>query len=182
MARVPQQARDDYLTPTQIGAVGVSIVAARLIASSEGRLCPFLPVADDGGVDLLIFDKKTRHAVPVQVKTRTVELKRFPNLVHFQVRKKTFSETPGTVVVAMLFDWNKQQPRAMWLLPNEVLGRQARNSGSNHVLRPSIAAESRDRWTRFRCTSFKELARRLVILLETGKPPEGGPEAAHAFS
>jgi hypothetical protein len=167
MATVAQQARDDYLTPTQIGAVGVSIVAARLIASSEGRLCPFLPVADDGGVDLLMFDKKTRHAVPVQVKTRTVELKRFPNLVHFQVRKKTFSETPGTVVVAMLLDWGEQKPRVMWLLPNEVVAREARSSGGNYVLRPSKAPESQDKWTQFRCASFEELAQRLVILLET---------------
>ena len=139
MARVAQQARDDYLTPTQIGAVGVSIVAARLIASSEGRLCPFLPVADDGGVDLLIFDKETRHAVPVQVKTRMVTLTRYPNCVYFQVRKKTLSQTPGTVVVAMLFDWAEQRPRWMWLLPGDVLGRGARSSGANYVLLPSIA-------------------------------------------
>ena len=95
----------DYLTATQIGAVAEQIVAGRIIQASGGRLNPYLPVADDGGVDLLVFDKETRHAVPVQVKSRTVTLKRCPKVVHFQIRKKTFSEMPGSVVVAMLFDW-----------------------------------------------------------------------------
>ena len=158
-----------YLTATQKGAVAENIVASRIISASGGRLCPFLPVADDGGVDLLIFDKKTRNAVPVQVKSRTVTLSRSPKLVHFQIRKKTFSEMPGTVVVGMLFDWQTQEPRCMWLLPTNVVAANARTQGANYVLRPSIAPDTKDRWRPYRCGGFAELVDKLIHLLE--QPP-----------
>ena len=161
-----------YLTATQKGAVAENIVASRIISASSGRLCPFLPVADDGGVDLLVFDKMTRNAVPVQVKSRTVTLKRNPNCVHFQIRKKTFSETPGTAVIGMLFDWERQDPRFMWVLPADVVAANARSSGPNYVLRPSIARNSRDRWRAHRCEDFYALVERLVQLLQCGKLPE----------
>jgi len=154
-----------YLTTTQKGAVAESIVASRIISVSAGRLCPFLPVADDGGVDLLLFDKKTRNAVPVQVKSRTATLRRFPNRVYFEIRKKTFSQTPGTVVIAMLFDWDKQEPRCMWLLPGGVISQGAQGRGYRYVLQPSIAPDSKDKWRRFRCETFEKLVQRLVSLL-----------------
>lgn len=153
-----------YLTATQVGAVGVQVVASRIIQASDGRLSPFLPVADDGGVDLLIFDKKTRRALPVQIKSRTLTLKRYPKVVHFQIRKKTFSEMPGSVVVAMLFDWETQQPRCIWLLPANAVARNARTQRANYVLRPSIAPHSRDQWTPYRCNDFGELAKKLKNL------------------
>ncbi len=165
----------DYLTATQKGAVAENIVASRIISASGGRLCPFLPVADDGGVDLLVFDKKTRNAAPVQVKSRTVTLKRHPNHVHFQIRKKTFSEMPGSVVIAMLFDWDRQEPRCLWLLPGEAVTGKAAGRGSNYVLRPSIGPDSHDRWRPYRCESFSALVEGLIELLETGglvpRPP-----------
>jgi len=158
-----------YLTTTQKGALAENIVACRLVSASGGRLCPFLPVADDGGVDLLVFDKKTRNAVPVQVKSRTATLRRYPHCVHFQIRKKTFSETPGTVVIAMLFDWDEQEPRCMWLLPGDVVAKKASGRGDNYVLRPSIAPTSNDKWRQFRCKTFEKLVLRLILLLEESR-------------
>ena len=58
------------LTSTQIGAIGEDIVASGLMIASHGRLSPFQPVADDDGIDLLIYDKKTGKALPIQVKSR----------------------------------------------------------------------------------------------------------------
>ncbi|MCK4284001.1 MAG: hypothetical protein KAX44_06760 [Candidatus Brocadiae bacterium] len=156
----------DYLTATQVGAVAENIVASQIISASRGRLCPFLPVADDGGVDLLIFDKKTRNAVPVQVKSRTRTLKRSPKCVHFGIRKKTFNDTPGTVVIAMLFDWKGQAPRCMWLLPGDVVAEKAAGRGRIHVLRPSVSPTSRDKWRPYRCEGFNVLVERLIELLE----------------
>jgi len=166
MAQADQSKPGKYLTTTQKGAVAENIVACRIISASGGRLCPFLPVADDGGVDLLLFDKKTRNGVPVQVKSRTVTVKRFPKRVYFEIRKKTFSETPGTVVIAMLFDWDKQEPRCMWLLPGDVISAGAQGPGDKYVLQPSIAPNSNDKWRPFRCKTFEELASRLIALLE----------------
>jgi len=43
------------LTQTQIGSIGEVTVAAQLMLLSNGRLSPFLPFADDDGIDLFIF-------------------------------------------------------------------------------------------------------------------------------
>ncbi len=166
MSKADHTEAGKYLTTTQKGTVAESIVACQIILASEGRLCPFLPVADDGGVDLLVFDKKTRNAVPVQVKSRTATLRRFPNCVHFQIRKKTFSDTPGTAVIAMLFDWDKQEPGCMWLLPGDYVAAKAAGRGNYYVLQPSIAENSNDKWRQFRCETFEKLVHRLISLIE----------------
>ncbi len=59
------------LTSTQIGAIGESVVAVGLTLTSKGRLAPFKPFADDDGIDLLIYDKETKRALPIQIKSRT---------------------------------------------------------------------------------------------------------------
>ena len=59
------------ITTTQIGAIGEHIAASQLMLASQGRLSPFLPMADDDGIDLLIFDKVTRSTLPIQIKSRT---------------------------------------------------------------------------------------------------------------
>ena len=46
------------LTTTQIGAIGEDVVSRGLMIASNGRFSPFKPVADDDGIDLLIYDKK----------------------------------------------------------------------------------------------------------------------------
>ena len=62
------QSSDGYrLTSTQIGAIGESVVAVGLTLTSQGRLAPFKPFADDDGIDLLIYDKETKRALPIQV-------------------------------------------------------------------------------------------------------------------
>lgn len=53
------QSSEGYrLTSTQIGAIGESVVAVGLTLTSQGRLAPFKPFADDDGIDLLIYDKE----------------------------------------------------------------------------------------------------------------------------
>ncbi len=83
------------LTTTQIGAMAENIVANELMRASDGRFSPFIPVADDDGIDILIYDKETGRAIPIQLKARTVTLKKKGtsergNIVHFQVREATF--------------------------------------------------------------------------------------------
>jgi len=107
--------------------------------------------------------------MPVQIKSRTRTLSRSPNCVHFQIRKATFAQMPGTVVIGILFDWEKLEPRCMWLLPSEVVVKKARRQGKNYVLRPSIAPTSKDQWRPYRFDDFEQLTKRLVQLLE-GRP------------
>jgi len=72
------------------------------------------------------------------------------------------------VVIGMLLDWARQEPRCMWLLPGDVVADNARNQGPNYVLRPSIAANSKDRWRDYRFETYEKLAERLIFLLEQG--------------
>lgn len=58
------------ITQTQIGTIGEMTVAAQLMLASDGRFSPFLPFADDDGIDLIIYDKATGVSMPVQVKAR----------------------------------------------------------------------------------------------------------------
>ena len=58
------------MTDTQIGTIGEMTVASQLMLASGGRFSPFLPFADDDGIDLIIYDKVTGISLPVQVKAR----------------------------------------------------------------------------------------------------------------
>ena len=42
------------LTQTQIGSIGEVTVAPQLMLLSNGRLSPFLPFADDDGIDRVL--------------------------------------------------------------------------------------------------------------------------------
>jgi Holliday junction resolvase-like predicted endonuclease len=59
------------ISETQKGAIAENLICNWLMSESDGRLSPYRPVADDGGIDLLVFDRKTRHTLLFQVKSRT---------------------------------------------------------------------------------------------------------------
>ena len=85
----------DKLSSTQIGAIAENHVTNMLIITSGGRLSAFQPVADDDGIDLLIYDKKSGRALPAQVKSRTVTINRSgsqerSDIVHFEIREATY--------------------------------------------------------------------------------------------
>jgi hypothetical protein len=66
----------DKLSGTQIGAIAENHVANMLIITTGGRLSEFQRVADDDGIDLLIYEKRSGRALPPQVKCRTVAINR----------------------------------------------------------------------------------------------------------
>ena len=154
------------LTATQKGEVAENMVANVLIVESDGRLSPFRPIADDGGMDLLIFDKTTGRALPCQVKSRTVTLKRHPNICHFQVRKASFNK--ATYLLAMLLDWKKMKPRCFWLIPPEEFA-VGRKTETKYVFRPSIAPDSRDKYTKFRYNTGAKLITAICNILDKAK-------------
>ena len=150
------------VTATQKGAIGESVVAIQLILDSGGRLSPFEPLADDDGIDLLIYDKKTGYAAPLQVKTRTRTLRRNPNIVHFQVRRATFSPNVDGFVLAVLLNPGGASVKRAWLVPMDCLPRLARTTGKTLALSPSTRMDSRDRYTPFRCHDIVAVADRLI--------------------
>lgn len=154
---------------TQIGSVTESLVAAQLILASHGRLSPFKPVADDGGIDLLVFDKVTGMSVPLQVKSRTRTLNGHPKVAHFQVRRATFDRKQGGFLLAVLMQIEEPpvHVRRAWFIPMPELDSVARLGRENLVIRPSHDNASKDRLTPYRCANLDEVARRVIHQCES---------------
>ena len=149
------------VTATQKGAIGESIVAIQLILESGGRLSPFTPLADDDGIDLLIYDKLTGHAAPLQVKTRTRTVKRTPNIVHFQVRRATFDPRVVGFVLGVLLNSEGTNVQRAWLIPMQDLPEVARTDEKSLVLRPNMKMDSQDKFMPYRYEGIAGVASRL---------------------
>jgi hypothetical protein len=139
--------------------------------ASEGRLSPFQPLADDDGLDVLFFDKVSGHSVAIQLKCRTVTLKKPKSEergdgVHFELRKSTFNEGRRAHLVAALLNDDLTHFVATWFFPLALLPKVARNAGDKWVIRPSKALASADRFVSYRCLTDTELANRIVYLCQ----------------
>ena len=149
------------VTATQKGAIGESIVAIQLIVESGGRLSPFEPLADDDGIDMLIYDKETGYSAPLQVKTRTGTVKRHPNIVHFQVRRATFNPSVDGFVLAALLNSGGTKVVRAWLIPMKDLSGLAGSNERSLVIRPSMKTDSKDKFMPYRYEGIAGVAERL---------------------
>ena len=162
------------VTETQRGAIAEQIVATRLILASDGRLSPFQPLADDMGIDLLVYDKETGKSIPLQIKSRTKALNRHPNVVHFQVREATFdSKRPGYVLCLFVrYDCGKIDVERAWLIPMADFKNLAahRENSKTYAIRPSKTMESSDKFTSYRCHDLREVTNRIICDLNGNNP------------
>ncbi len=147
---------------TQIGAIAENLVSTALMLESGGRLSPFLPLADDDGIDLLIYDKSTGKALPAQVKSRTVTLNRAGttqrgNQVHFEIRRATFRADRFGIAILVLTGSDGYSIERSWVVPAAQLSEIARVTAKTIVLRASMSEKSADRCTPYRCHSPAEL-------------------------
>jgi hypothetical protein len=159
------------LSSTQIGAIGENVVANELMKQSKGRLSPFYSIADDDGIDLLVYDKQSGRAVPVQVKTRTTALKKAGtqdrgNQVYFEVRKSALREYDLAHLVAVLLSEDLATIRCAWFIPMKDVAAKARKGKDKFVVVASMAEASKDRFTSYRCASGAGLAARVIAALE----------------
>ncbi len=157
------------LSSTQKGALAENIVGNELMLQSQGRLAPFKPVADDDGIDLLIYDKQSRMAIPLQIKSRTKCLNRPPNICHFEVRKTTFSNLGNAYLLAVLMAEDMRSVERVWLVPMRDIPRLARNGKTKFVVRPNRSDSSEDKYSDFRCQDMAEVAKRLSLAFSTLK-------------
>ena len=155
------------LTQTQIGAIGESLVASELVFASNGRLAPFTPFADDGGIDLLIFDKLTKGALPIQVKSRLKVDDEKAQTVQFDVRKATFSDGGNSHLIAVLVD--RTNLRCAWLIPMSDLKRQEDSTRATFRIVASAKPTSKDQYASYRLFNYEDLARAVMALF----PDEG---------
>jgi hypothetical protein len=154
-------------TSTQLGLIAENLVINALILASHGRLAPFRPVADDEGIDLLLYDKGTGRVLPLQVKARTRTLKKRGssergNIVHFQVREVALRQKGKTRLLAVLLDENVASITAAWLIPLNQMERVARKIGENFVIRPNRSIKSRDRFKPYFIPSIDVLVAKLM--------------------
>lgn len=154
------------MTQTQVGAIGEVTVAAQLMLGSDGRFSPFLPFADDDGIDLIIYDKVTGISMPVQVKARTSAKLGKSDTVMYDVRRKTFSDHDDAFLLAILLDMASGLIQRAWLIPMSELGAVARVGAEKLSITPSAKEASRDRYTPYRCADMTEVARRLAAYLD----------------
>ncbi|KAA0215552.1 MAG: hypothetical protein DYG94_07285 [Leptolyngbya sp. PLA3] len=152
------------LSETAVGAVGEALVAARLAISSAGRLMPFAPIADDGGLDLLVHDRLTGRSWPLQVKCRTKTIAGSKSILQFQVRKATFNAWPNAFLLAAFIDIHTEvlSVRRAWLVPMRALPAIAKSQEKNYVIRPSWSDNSCDKYTQYRCTTMGDVVQRLL--------------------
>ncbi len=154
-----------FLTATQKGAIAENLIANRLIIESDGQLAPFVPVADDDGLDMLVYDKKSGKALPIQIKSRTKTLRRAPKVVHFEVRRATLKQDRRGCVLAVLLTEDMKTVLQAWLIPMQDLSKMARETTTKYVLRMSKDSSSKDKYSPYRCESIGEVAARLKEIL-----------------
>lgn len=154
------------MTQTQIGTIGEMAVAAQLMLGSDGRFSPFLPFADDDGIDLIVYDKLAGRSLPVQVKARTSAKLGKSDTIMFDVRRKTFNNHDGSFLLAILLDMDGGLIERAWLIPMSQLGQVACVNTNKLSITPSAKAASKDRYTTYRCTDMAEVAERSAIQRE----------------
>lgn len=156
------------LTTTQIGKVGETIVGAQLMLASAGRLSPFLPIADDGGIDLVVHDKVTGRSLTLQVKGRVAKDEDGGSgYTQFDVRIATLREDAGMFLLAVLLDLDKGGVQRAWLIPMAELAAVSLRKADKLSITPSPSPTSRDRYTPYRCHSMADVAARLIGHLDT---------------
>lgn len=168
------------VSETQKGAIAENLVCNWLMRCSDGRLSPYKPVADDGGIDVLVFDRKTRRTLLLQVKSRTrtealTVKKRNPR---FQIRIPTFEVGNDFYIAAILLDADLQTPEALWLIPSAVAQQQGIPSGKTKdgtatrlALPCNPSPTSKDCWSRYKSHAVEDFVNRVCGAL-VGPAPE----------
>ncbi len=158
-------------TSTQIGVVAENLVANALILESSGRFAPFAPLADDEGIDVLVYDKHSGRVLPLQVKARTITLKKRNtqergNVVHFEVREIVLRRNKRTHLLAVLLNREATIIEASWLIPLSELEKVARKTATKYVVRASRSRDSSDKYHKYFCNSTADVVARLKRLFD----------------
>jgi len=159
---MPTLSSTPKLSSTQIGVIGENLLVNAVMKASNGQLSPFKSVADDDGLDVLFFDKKTGNAVAIQLKCRTAtDGKR--NTAQFDVRKATVRKERRAFLVAALLDETMTKFVWSWFISMEELPKVSKPNSKNYIITPSRAVNSEDKYVKlkYRCET-KELAERII--------------------
>ena len=161
------------LTTTQIGAIAENLIANELMVESGGRLSPFQPIADDDGIDVLIYDKVTGNAIPIQVKARTNTLlkanslgRERGNTAHFEVKKSTHNGERQVQLLCVLLRPDLKGVERAWLLPLHELEQLSNVKKDKYVIRANKQLSTNDRFKEFQCKDVSEVSQRLINIVD----------------
>lgn len=161
------------LTSTQIGSLAENLVANELMIESGGRLSPFIPIADDDGIDLLVYDKRTGKAIPIQIKSRTSTINKpgkseKGNIVHFEIRSAALKNKKYAYFLAILLSKDLRTTERAWLLPMKdipkVLTKAKKHS--KYIMRSSKSLTAKDKFSSYQCKNIAEVSQRIIELFE----------------
>jgi len=147
--------------------MGECLAAAGILNASAGRLSPFKPIADDDGMDLLLFDKQTRIPIPLQIKCRRNFDDPKAQTLQFDVRLKTFTQEGEGYLLCLKLSGAAIE--TLWLIPARELPAIARQSPTHLVLVPSAKPNSKDRYSPFRMTEFGAVTARILAKIDGQK-------------
>lgn len=141
-------------------------------------------MADDDGIDLLVYDKQSGKAIPVQVKSRTVPLKKKGssergNVVHFEIRKATFKSDRYACAVFVLLTRDASAIECAWVIAMGDLPTCAISQSKKYVIRPSKSVNSKDKCSQYRCADWRALGSRVQELVNGIAPPAPKATGAH---
>jgi len=136
------------LTSSQKGKIVEYYVASTLMAASDGRLSPFVPISDDHGVDLIIMDKESGKSASVQVKSWSAKSTR--NTVQFDIRKATYSDDDRSLLLAVVLDPLTLTMETSWLLQMSKIPSLAIDKKEKYALSPNRRKSSEDKYSQYR--------------------------------
>lgn len=153
------------LTSTQRGKIAELHVATALMSQSGGRLSPFEPMSDDHGIDLVVYDKQTGRALPIQVKSWLLDPEKPVKIVQFDVQKTTFSKVKSGALICVVMDMETLAINMAWMIPMTDIPTVATDRPGKYVLAPSRLATSKDKYSGHRHGSIKSLTDAVEALL-----------------
>jgi len=159
------------LSSTQKGTLAVNIVVNELMIETHGRLSPFHPLADDDGIDVLIYDKITGKAVPIQIKAGTKTTNKRgkqerSNTVHFEIKKASFKKDRKAFLLCVLLHEKLRTTERAWLLSFSQVPGVASDGKGKYVIRANKQTSSNDKYKPYQCESICEVAKRLIKYFE----------------
>lgn len=142
------------------------MVASALLIASNGRLAPFVPLADDHGLDLIVLDKLTRRSISIQIKSAIANASR--GTVQFDVRKQTYSKVAGEYLLMVVFEPARMALAASWLIPMAIVPDVATEQADKYALVPSLKATAKDCCRRYRHDDAHALVAAIQNALDGG--------------
>ncbi len=162
------------ITSTQKGVIAEHIVANELMIETDGRFSPFSPLADDEGIDLLIYDKKTGKALPIQIKSRSggiIKKGKESNTIHFEIRSVSLKNKRYAYFLAVLLTKDSRSIERAWFIPMKDISNllNMRKKQEKYIMRANRSLKTKDKFRTYQCESIKDVAQRIKRILENVK-------------